>query len=221
MTLKRPKAILFDLDGTLVDTAPDFYDVVNGLRQEAGKAPLTDASIREQVSNGGAALTRLTWDIDDSQTGFSGYRTRLLTRYSDHIGSASTLFAGFADALNWLDQEQILWGIVTNKPRLYTEPLLQRLNIQAAVVICPEDVSHAKPHPEPLLKAATYLGLQATDCWYIGDHPRDITAARAAGMASVAATFGYIVSGDDPATWQADLQISQPQDLILLLQARS
>ncbi|MCT7358556.1 HAD-IA family hydrolase [Thalassolituus pacificus] len=219
MSLTRPKAILFDLDGTLVDSAPDFYAVVNGLRQEAGKASLTDASIREQVSNGGAALTRLTWEIDDSQADFADYRARLLARYSDHIGSASALFPGFAETLSWLNQEQILWGIVTNKPRPYTEPLLQRLNIQAAVVVCPDDVSHAKPHPEPLLKAAADLGLQAADCWYVGDHIRDIDAALAAGMLSIAATFGYIESGDDPRDWQADLQIDQPHDLITLLRA--
>ncbi|MCD8523227.1 MAG: HAD-IA family hydrolase [Saccharospirillaceae bacterium] len=227
MSLTRPKAILFDLDGTLVDTAPDFYDVVNSLRKEQGKPALANGTIREQVSNGGAALTRLTFDYPD-QTGrdlatapqiFLDQRQQILDRYLQSIGLLSGYFPGFPEVITTLEQQGIRWGIVTNKPRLYTEALLAKLAIQGDVVVCPDDVTKSKPHPEPLLKAAADLGLQAADCWYVGDHIRDIDAARAAGMISIAATFGYIESGDHPEHWQADLQISHPHDLITLLQA--
>lgn len=215
--MNQPAAVLFDLDGTLVDTAPDFYGVVNSLRADDGLPPLPSPQIREQVSNGGMALARLTWNLPDGDPQLPACRLRLLARYSEHLGSASGLFPGFAQTLQSLTGAGIRWGIVTNKPRPYTEPLLHRLQISAAVVVCPEDVSHAKPHPEPLLKAASQLGLTASDCWYVGDHRRDIDAARAAGMVSISALFGYIEAGDDPHTWQADHHIAQPQDLLTLL----
>lgn len=213
----RPQAVLFDLDGTLVDSAPDFYTVVNSLRAEDGLPALPHPAIREQVSNGGMALARLTWNLTADHPQLADYRLRLLARYSEHIGTASSLFPGFAQTLHGLQQAGIQWGIVTNKPRPYTEPLLQRLGIEAAVVVCPDDVSQPKPHPEPLFKAAADLNLEASQCWYVGDHIRDIDAARAAGMPSVAALFGYVEAGDDPQQWQADYSINQPQDLLHLL----
>lgn len=213
----RPQAVLFDLDGTLVDSAPDFYAVVNSLRAEDGLPALAHPTIREQVSNGGMALARLTWNLPVDHPDTGDYRLRLLARYSEHIGSASSLFPGFDQTLQELQKAGIRWGIVTNKPRPYTEPLLQRLGIHAAVVVCPDDVSKPKPHPEPLLKAAADLNLAAYQCWYVGDHIRDIDAARAAGMPSVAALFGYVEAGDDPQQWQADYSINQPQDLLHLL----
>jgi len=227
MSLSRPKAILFDLDGTLVDTAPDFYDVVNGLRKELGKPLLADETIREQVSNGGAALTRLTFDHPDhagrdlasAAQEFLDQRQQILDRYLQNIGLLSGYFPGFAEVITTLEQQDIRWGIVTNKPRLYTEALLAKLAITGDVVVCPDDVTKSKPHPEPLLKAAADLGLKPTDCWYVGDHIRDIDAARAAGMLSIAATFGYIETGDHPDNWQADRLIHQPLDLLGLLQA--
>lgn len=212
-----PKAVLFDLDGTLVDSAHDFYDVVNSLRADDGLAPLPTAAIREQVSNGGMALARLTWGLDKDDPRVGDYRLRLLDRYLDNIGTKSGLFAGFAETLAAFERANIAWGIVTNKPRLYTEALLKRLGIEAAAVVCPDDVSKPKPNPEPLLKAADILGLAAQECWYVGDHLRDIEAARSANMVSVAALFGYIESGDDPLSWQADHNIEQPQQLLTLL----
>lgn len=214
---QRPQAVLFDLDGTLVDSAPDFYTVVNSLRAEDGLPALPHPAIREQVSNGGMALARLTWNLTAEHPQLADYRLRLLARYSEHIGTASGLFPGFEQTLHGLQQAGIQWGIVTNKPRPYTEPLLQRLGIEAAVVVCPDDVSQPKPHPEPLFKAAADLKLAASQCWYVGDHIRDIDAARAAGMPSVAALFGYVEAGDDPQQWHADYSINQPQDLLHLL----
>lgn len=213
-----PHAILFDLDGTLLDSAPDFYEVVNSLRRADGKDELAVARIREQVSNGGAALTCLTWEITPQDPSFGERRQRFLDHYMGYVGSASRLFPGFRAVLDELELLGIQWGIVTNKPRRFTEPLLATLNIEAPVVICADDVEKAKPAPDALFLAADKLGLQAPQCWYVGDHIRDIEAARHAGMFSIAALFGYIESGDNPDAWGADASIQRPDQLLHLLQ---
>ena len=218
----KPEAVLFDLDGTLVDTAPDFFAVVNGLRKDQGKPELADEKIREQVSNGGSALTRIAFDYPDqagrdlatASSVFIEHRQQLLDRYFDNIGTLSGYFPGFETVINELEKQEIRWGIVTNKPRLYTDELLKKLNIQCDVVICPDDVSKAKPDPEPLLKAAEILGLKAEQCWYVGDHIRDIQAGKAAEMFTLAASFGYIEADDSAENWQADAIIETPEKLL-------
>ena len=219
--LRTPQAILFDLDGTLVDTAPDFFGVVNSLREEDGRAPLPHERIREQVSNGGLALGCLTFEVTPDHPDAQVMRQRLLDRYVDLIGSASLVFPGFDEVLALCHQQSVPWGIVTNKPRLYTDMLMPRLALNPAVVICPEDVSRSKPSPEGLLLAAEKLGVDASECWYVGDHLRDIEAANNAGMTAIAALFGYIEESDDPHVWPSDLWIKQPQDLNTLLNMSS
>ncbi|MCY0965827.1 HAD-IA family hydrolase [Parathalassolituus penaei] len=213
-----PRAILFDLDGTLLDSAPDFYEVVNSLRRQDGLSELPTAQIREQVSNGGAALTCLTWNIQRDDPVFDKLRVRFLDHYRHYVGSASRLFPGFTAVLAELELLGIQWGIVTNKPRRFTEPLLAKLGINAPVVICADDVPNAKPAPDALLLAASKLDLEPQQCWYVGDHIRDIDAARNASMFSIAALFGYIESSDDPASWNADASIQRPDQLLTLLQ---
>ena len=217
MSQPYPHAILFDLDGTLLDSAPDFFGVVNSLRQELGKAPLATATIRQQVSNGGAALTEITWEVSRDHPEFGDYREQLLSRYGDYLASASTLFPGFSAVLDELQLLGVQWGIVTNKPRRFAEPLLEKLALETPVMVCPEDVSLAKPDPASLLLAATRLGLKPEACWYVGDHLRDIQAGKAAGMPTIAALFGYIEDHDDPQRWQADACINTPDELITLL----
>jgi 2-phosphoglycolate phosphatase len=213
-----PAAILFDLDGTLADTAPDFFDVVNGLREQSGLSRLADETIREQVSNGGAALTRLTWEIADNHPQFPQRRQQLLDQYERVVGLSGSLFPGFEELLQKLHALGIHWGIVTNKPRLYTDLFLQRQSISSPVVVCPEDVINRKPAPDALLKAAEQLNTTADLCWYVGDHIRDIDAAKAAGMVSIAACYGYIETHDNPDDWQADHQIHSASDLLKLIQ---
>lgn len=215
--MQKVKAVLFDLDGTLVDTALDFYAVVNGLRTEEGRPALPAATIREQVSNGGVHLACLAWDISPDHPEMMSYRQRLLDRYDQHLGNHSGLFDGFAPVLDHLNDLGIPWGVVTNKPRPYAAPLLDKLKIETELLICPEDVENRKPHPEPLLKAAQFFGARAQDCLYVGDHVRDIEAAIAANMPSVAALFGYIESNIDPQDWGADFYIDSPAKLIPLL----
>ena len=216
-----PRAILFDLDGTLLDSAPDFFEVVNSLRRADGLAELPATQIREQVSNGGAALTCLTWNIQRDDPQFDSLRIRFLDHYQRYIGSASRLFPGFSAVLAEFALLDIQWGIVTNKPRRFTEPLLAKLGIEAPVVVCADDVSQAKPAPDALLLAAHQLQLEPQQCWYVGDHIRDIDAARNAGMFSIAALFGYIESGDDPQQWNADASIQRPDQLLTLLQQQA
>ncbi|MCA6065062.1 HAD family hydrolase [Thalassolituus marinus] len=213
-----PAAILFDLDGTLADTAPDFFDVVNGLREQSGLPRLSNETIREQVSNGGAALTRLTWEINDDHPQFPQRRQQLLDQYEQVVGFSGKLFEGFDELLKRLGLLGISWGVVTNKPRLYTDLFLHRQGINSPVVICPEDVANRKPAPDALLKAAEHLNTEASLCWYVGDHIRDIEAAKAAGMTSIAACYGYIETHDNPDNWQADYQIHSANDLLSLIQ---
>ncbi len=219
-TPRRPSAILFDLDGTLVDTAPDFFGVVNSMREELGKPVLANDVIRKQVSNGGAALTELTWEVERDHPQFMDYRNRLLDRYGDHLATGSAYFEGFEQVLDDLGSLGIQWAIVTNKPRRFAEPLLQKLNIETASLICADDLAQAKPHPEGLFKCAAELNVDAGDCWYVGDHIRDIEAGKAAGMYSIAALFGYIEDDDDPAQWGADASIDNPYQLLDLLAAK-
>lgn len=220
VTLERPAAILFDLDGTLVDSALDFYDVVNSLRLEQGLSKLPCDQIRQQVSNGGIALAALTYDIERDHSDIWTYRQQVLDRYEQMIGQHSGLFAGFEVVLSRLDELRIPWSIVTNKPRKYTDLLLGRLQLQAPSVVCPEDVKTPKPAPDALLLAATQLNVEPSSCWYVGDHRRDMEAARAANMLAVAATFGYIEETDSPATWPVDHFIDTPSDLLALLGLR-
>lgn len=215
--MHKVKAVFFDLDGTLVDSAPDFYAVVNSLRLEEGRDELPHPTIRDQVSNGGIHLSCLTWDITPSHPDIMIYRQRLLDRYTEYLGNYSSLFEGFAPVLSYLEKSNIAWGIVTNKPRPYAVPLLNKLRIDTELLICPEDVVNRKPHPEPLIKAAQFFDVGSKDCIYVGDHVRDIESAIAANMPSVAALFGYIESDVDPKDWGADFYIDTPAELMPLL----
>lgn len=212
-----PKALLLDLDGTLADTALDFYVAVNQLRAQQNKPALEKSKIREQVSNGGYALAALAYDTDQNDANLSEYREQLLSIYGTLIGQTSNVFDGFESVLNALKNHDITWGIVTNKPRYLTELFLQRINLDAPVLICPDDVKHAKPAPDALLLAAQKLKLTPEQCWYVGDHIRDIQASRAANMYSIAATFGYLKDKSEAQTWHANALIDHPLDLLELL----
>jgi 2-phosphoglycolate phosphatase len=229
--LKQPKALLFDLDGTLMDTAPDFFPTVNTLRKEHNLPPLADEVIRMQVSNGGRALTRLglgMQPVAGNSVGdeiFESKRQRLLDLYVEHIAEKSDLFPGMIELLERCKQYSLPWGIVTNKPRLYTEILLARLADQlpilahCAVVVCPDDVKRTKPFPDPLFLAAETLNISAQDCWYFGDHIRDIEAGNSASMFTIATLYGYIEADDNPTNWQADIMVDSVAEITQLLTA--
>ena len=217
------RALLFDLDGTLLDTAPDLAAATNGLRALHGLPPLSYAEIRPWVSHGGTALTRLALGLDPGVTGFEDARLALLDLYQRDIARATTLFPGMQQCLRALADRGLPWGIVTNKPSRLTTPLLATLGLatQAACVVCGDTTPWSKPHPAPLLHACALLGLPPSSCLYIGDAERDIQAARAAGMPALAATWGYLGAADRPQDWGADGLLEDPQALSEWLSARA
>ncbi|SFX79546.1 phosphoglycolate phosphatase [Marinospirillum alkaliphilum DSM 21637] len=198
------QAVLFDLDGTLVDTAPDLALALNRLLLEQGKPELPFHIIRDQVSNGGNALIELGFGVKVGEAGQAELRQRLLELYQDKVAEHSRLFEGLEQLLDRFERHPIPWGIVTNKPRIYTDLLLRELRLNPGVVVCPEDLGVSKPDPAPLLFAARQLATPPEQCLYVGDHLRDIEAGRRAGMQTLVAGFGYISTAENPSHWGAD-----------------
>ena len=214
------RAVMFDLDGTLLDTAPDFVVVVNQLLREQGRPTLPDELIRAGVSNGSKALIKLAFGIDESHSNFEPLRQRLLELYLQHIAVHTKPFPGIENLLEKLAQHQIAWGIATNKPAAYTLPLMAALNMQPAPasVICPDHVQRSKPDPESMLLASTQLGCKPQQIIFVGDHKRDIDCGRDAGSITIAAAYGYVDEGDDPANWNADHCVSHADEIWPIIQ---
>jgi len=215
------RAVIFDLDGTLVDTADDFVPVVQRLREEAGLAPMESARIRASVSNGASALVSLALGLDASDSVFESRRQRLLDLYAGILGHHARPYPGMRELLRDLASRNIAWGIATNKPRYLTLPLLERLALDAGSVVCPEDVRQRKPHPESLERACRELACAPREAVYIGDHARDVEAGRRAGLYTVAAAYGYIEAGDSAASWGADALVECSTQLPGLLFGRA
>ena len=213
---RRPAAVLFDLDGTLLDTAPDFVLALNALRAEEALPPLALEYIRAHVSHGSPAMIQAAFGADSDHARCERRRLRLLTLYASMLAQAAHLFPGMSEVLDALERRHLPWGIVTNKPGWLTTPLLAALALdsRAGCVISGDTTARAKPFPDPLLAAAAALGLPPAACLYVGDAERDITAARAAGMPAVVALYGYLGDGDLPHAWGSDGCIEQPLDLL-------
>lgn len=209
------KAVLFDLDGTFADTAPDLAAALNQVLKEEGRAPLPFETIRPVVSHGGIALIRLGFNIEPQHTDFERLRQRLLAIYQDNISQLTTVFDGINDLLICLEKRQIAWGIVTNKPGWLTEPLMHNLGFmeRAGTVVSGDTTANSKPHPEPLFYACQELNCQPKDCIYVGDAERDIVAGNKAGMLTLIALFGYIEDQDIPDNWGADAMIMHPMEV--------
>lgn len=211
------KAIFFDLDGTLLDTAPDMIAALNALRAEHELAPADYGAARAQVSNGAAGLLKLGFEhLDDAAR--EALRSPYLDRYASNLAVGTAPFPGMLDVLDALDAVGLPWGVVTNKPAFLTEPLLDALDLAArcAVTISGDTLARRKPHPEPLLHAAGSLGLSSAQTMYVGDAPRDIEAGRSAGMITVAVTYGYHGPEEDPGNWGADHTVATPGELLQL-----
>jgi 2-phosphoglycolate phosphatase len=219
MATVLPKAVFFDLDGTLIDTAPDFYRVLNLLLAEEGLPPTTFEQVRVGVSNGSKALISVAFGMAEQEAAFEPLRQRLLDLYLAGVADESMLFPGFDALLQHFDEAGIRWGIVTNKPRRFCLPLLDQLGLSPRLssLVCADDMSRTKPHPDPLLRAAAESGVLPADSWYVGDHLRDIQAGRAAGMKTVAAAYGYLEAETPMAEWLADFQIQNADDLHKLI----
>ncbi|WP_162299658.1 HAD family hydrolase [Marinospirillum perlucidum] len=207
------QAVLFDLDGTLVDTAPDLALALNRLRLEKGLPELSYEHIRDQVSNGGNALIELGFGVKVGDQEQPALRQRLLELYEEKVAEHSRVFDGLEMLLQRLERQPLPWGIVTNKPRIYTDLLIKALRLHPQVVVCPEDLGVSKPDPAPLLFAARQLAIPPENCLYIGDHARDIEAGTRAEMQTLVAGFGYIGINEKPQYWGADFVATSVTEL--------
>ncbi len=207
------RAVLFDLDGTLADTAPDLAAAVNQMRQQRNLDRVPYASLRPHASAGARGLLGAGFGIKPEDIGYEAMRIEFLDNYERAICKRSTLFAGVPELLAMIAGRNIPWGIVTNKAARFTTPLVPLLGLQHAhCVISGDTTPHSKPHPEPLLEAARQLHIAPEECCYVGDDLRDIQAAQAAGMHSIAAGWGYC-GQTEPAQWNADLLLHKPDEL--------
>lgn len=211
-------AVLFDLDGTLADTAPDLAAALNAMLLADGRTGLPFDEVRPWVSWGALRLIQLGYGDQLGPARIAELRGRFLACYEAGLCRDSRLFPGIPEALAALESAGVPWGIVTNKPGWLTEPLLAALGLgdRAGTVISGDTLPFSKPHPMPLLHAARELGIPPARCVYVGDNVRDVEAGRAAGMFTIAAAWGYIPAGDDPAGWQADRLMHTPAALATL-----
>jgi len=212
------RAVLFDLDGTLADTAADLAAALNHLRAQHGMNPLPVSEVRPFASMGARGLLRIGFGLSPDDPGYLAMRNAFLERYGENVCVETRLFPGMAEVLRELVQRRIAWGIVTNKSSRFTPRIVEALKVAPACIVCGDSTPHLKPHPAPLFLACDQLKLAPPKCLYVGDDLRDVQAARAAGMRPVAVEWGYH-SPDNagPNDWDADAVIAEPQDLLKLL----
>ena len=208
--------ILFDLDGTLLDTAPDLAAALNRLLEEEGQEPLPFERIRNHVSHGSIALVRLGFGQDQAPDVFERRRTRLLEIYNANLYLATTPFPGMEALLAFIERKGMRWGVVTNKPAWLTDPLMDAMELssRAACVVSGDTTDERKPHPKPLLHACELAGSPPRECVYVGDARRDVEAARAANMSTLVARYGYIDADERPEDWGADAIIDEPREIL-------
>lgn len=213
------KAVLFDLDGTLADTAPDLGHALNLQRERHGLPPLAQEIIRPYASHGTVGLFDIGFGLTPQDARFAPMREEYLALYTANLCLHTRLFPGMAELLDELEGKGIAWGVVTNKPARFTNPLLEQLGLigRAASVVSGDTCPHPKPHPEPLLCAAREIGVAPQSCLYVGDAERDIEAARAAEMPALVAAYGYLGENDKPETWRALSIIDTPAEIMRYL----
>jgi phosphoglycolate phosphatase len=211
--------ILFDLDGTLVDTAHDLAYALNLQRGRHGLTELPLDVIRPYASHGSKGLLAVGFDLTSDDALFDKMRDEYLAIYDQVLTRQPILFNGIAELLTTLEAKNTPWGVVTNKPRRFTQPLMQSIGLltRAACVVSGDDAARPKPYPDTLLMACNQAGVNPALCWYVGDAERDIQAGKAAGMRTVVALYGYLAETDQPAAWGADKTINEPLDLLGLI----
>lgn len=210
------RSILFDLDGTLADTAPDLALALNAVLEHHGRTPLSYEAIRPVASHGGIALIELGFQITAAAPEFEQLRQEFLDYYHKNICQKTSLFEGMEQVLEYIESNNMNWGIVTNKPAFLTDPLIAALGLssRAVSIISGDTANNRKPHPEPILLACQQAGSTPDQCLYVGDAQRDIEAGHHAGMLTAVANWGYIGHDDKPDNWGADLYFDQPADLM-------
>lgn len=210
------QAVLFDLDGTLIDSAPDLGAAADKMRTDRGLPSLPLASYRPMAGSGARGMLGIAFALNPDHADFDAMREEFFVNYEQCMTTRTFAFEGVQELIEALAQRRLLWGVVTNKSARFTEPLTRAMPLfaSAGTVISGDTTAHAKPHPEPLLEAARRLKIDPRHCVYVGDDYRDIVAGRAAGMGTVAATYGYLGTVDT-ASWGADALIGEPKDLLL------
>lgn len=213
------KAVLFDLDGTFADTAPDLAAALNHVRATRDLPPLPLAVLRPQASHGSAGLLKTGMNVTPDSPEFATLRDIFLDHYTHHICVETRLFAGMAELVLELEQHAIKWGIVTNKPHRFTLPLMQALGYaeRASCLISGDTCAHAKPHPAPMLKACEIIQVAPERCLYLGDDKRDMEAANAVNMRGIIANYGYVSGDVSVANWNAQGSVDHPAELIAYL----
>jgi len=214
-------AILFDMDGTLLDSAPDFIAILQAMRLEHNLPPAPEETLRAVISGGAQAMIGAAFALSPDSVEWEALRKDFLQRYQSQCALLTRPFNGILPLLETIERLGLPWGVATNKPLCYAAPIMQRLNLseRAAVLLCPDHVANPKPAPDMLLLACQQLKLPASRVLYIGDDRRDIEAGRAAGMPTAAALWGYIHCEDSPEEWGADMHFTQPQELQKLLKS--
>ena len=210
------KAVLFDLDGTFADTAPDLAAALNHVRASRKLPPLPLEILRPQASHGSRGLLKVGFDIEPEHPDYATLRNSFLDYYANNICVHTRLFDGMTQLLEELDRRVIPWGIITNKPHRYTLPLMQAMGYaeRAACLISGDTCAHSKPHPDPMLKACEIIGVIPSQCLYVGDDLRDMQAANASGMHGIIANYGYVGPNASIDNWNAKGSINNPTELI-------
>lgn len=213
------QAILFDLDGTLIDSAPDLAAAANTVRTEEGLAAMPLAELRPHVGKGARGMVGAAFGMVPGDAHFESLAARFLAHYEQGLLQRTAVFAAVQPVLDALAQRGLPWGIVTNKHSRYAQPVVAGLHGLAAsrALVCGDTTPHAKPHPAPLLEAARRMGVAPDACWYVGDDERDVVAGRAAGMRTAVAAWGYIGADIRLADWQADALLQRPEELLALI----
>jgi phosphoglycolate phosphatase len=216
MNNQQIKTVLFDLDGTLLDTAPDLANALNAVLLANGHDAMSLDEIRPAVSHGGRALIELGFGIGPDHPGFEPRRLELLDYYEKNIAQHTSLFPGMEDVLQHIESRGLNWGVVTNKPGWLTDPLMAALDLdrRAACIVSGDTLKQSKPHPAPLLHACNLVDRRPGQCLYVGDAERDIQAGRNAGMPTLVAMFGYLMEADRPEEWGANALIHHPAEII-------
>jgi 2-phosphoglycolate phosphatase len=216
----RLRAVLFDMDGTLLDSAPDFIAISHAMRTERGLTPVADKLIRDNVSGGARAMVAANFAVTPDSEGFETLRQEFLERYQAHCAVFTQPFEGINQLLGEIEQAKLIWGVATNKPVRYAEPIMQQLGLaeRSAVLICPDHVSRSKPDPEMILLACDKMGVAPAATLFVGDDERDIEAGRAAGCKTAAVSYGYIHPQDNPRNWGADVVVDHPMELRNILE---
>jgi len=210
------RAVLFDLDGTLIDSAPDLAGAANAMRVARGMEALPVAALRPMVGAGARGMVGAAFGVRPGDTQFEALRDAFLARYAERLLERTQVFDAVQPVLQALESAGVRWGIVTNKAARFTDPIIDglALRVRASALVCGDTTPHSKPHPAPLLEAASQLGLQPARCAYVGDDLRDVMAGRAAGMATLIASWGYLGDGPPMHEWGADAILGTPADLL-------